>query len=300
MKKHLLTTALFILTCVFTFAQDTLIVDEFTGNTSSGIGEAQPQPDWGSGVSVIDYEDDMLKSDYTWTHADWYPRVVWYYFDEYQDLSQLCVLNVKFMVTDFFNDSIPVRLDLFGDGAEPYNDTIRTMMEANGNPWELYATNGEWYDVSDDFRANNRFYCTYWNGGIPAIRVDSTRINGFEAFAHYGDAKYNGQAGTMYIDHIKMTRTTVTGTKEHILFGSGNAFSVAVYPNPASDYLIVNAENIIPEVNIYDITGRSVMSINNSNNKIIQINVSDLKKGLYFINIQDKDGSIVNKKLTVE
>jgi hypothetical protein len=300
MKKHLLTTTLFILACVFTFAQDELIIDEFTGNTSSGIGEAAPQPDWGSGVSVIDYESDQLKSDYTWTHADWYPRAVWYNFDDYQDLSQLSVLNVKFMVTDLFNDSIPVRLDLFGDGAEPYNDTIRAQMETNGNPWELWATNGEWYDVSDDFLANNRFFCTYWNGGIPATRIDSTRINGFEAFAHYGDAQYNDQAGTLFIDYIKMTKTSMTGTEEHTLFSSDNAFAVAVYPNPAAEFINVNAENIISSVNVFDIVGKSVLSINESNRKILQVNVSDLNKGIYLMNIEDVNGNSVNKKFTVE
>ncbi len=300
MKKNLLTTALFILACVFTFAQEELIIDEFTGNTSSGIGVASGQPDWGSGVSVIDYADDQLKSDYSWLHSDWFPRAVWYDFGDYEDFSTLSVLNIKFMVTDFFNDNIPVRFDLFGDGAEPYNDTIRTRMETNGNPWTYVAENGVWYELTDDFRANNRFYCTYWNGGIPAIRVDSTMINGFEAFAHYGDAMYNGQAGTLFIDYLKMTKTSVTGTEESILIGSDNTFAVAVYPNPAKEYLYINAENIISEVTVYDIVGKLVMSIDGSNRKIIQIDASDLKKGMYIIKLQDTNGNIVNKKFNSE
>src|SRR4030066_1678126 len=86
MKKLLLISAV-LLASVVTFAQQELVIDDFIGNTSSGIGVASGQPDWGSGVSVVTYENEQVKSDFAWIHSDWYPRAVWYDFTAYHDVS---------------------------------------------------------------------------------------------------------------------------------------------------------------------------------------------------------------------
>jgi hypothetical protein len=297
MKREIFTIVLATMFVAYSFAQDTLVIDKFTGNTSSGIGVASGQTDVGSGVSVISYENDQLKSEYTWLHSDWFPRTVWYNFNDYKDVSNTPFLVVKFMVTDDFSDSIPVRLDLYGDGADPYNDTIRAQMETNGHPWELKAKVDEWYTVASNFIAENRFYCTYWNGGISAVRVDSTKINGFEAFSDYGDAKYNSHAGTMYIDYLMMVKDTIKKINK-VQFSNINAFGLAVYPNPASTHLTVNAENVISKVEFYDLTGSLVFTLNNVNNRIKQINTAELKKSLYMIKVSDVSGNVVTQRVT--
>jgi hypothetical protein len=160
---------------------------------------------------------------------------------------------IKFMVTDNFNDEIPVRFDLYGEAT--INGVVEDTVETNAAPWEYVATNGEWYELTDNFTANNRWGCTYWGGGIDRATVDSSRINGFEAFASYGNAMYNNQAGTLFIDYIKMT--SASGTEE-LLYGKVNEFSLAVYPDPASEAVTVNSENMISTINILDVTGRVV------------------------------------------
>lgn len=293
MKKQLLFAMIFGLSIGFASAQ--FVIDDFTGNTSSGIGEAAPQPDWGSGVSVITYENDQLKSDYSWTNADWYPRAVWYHFDEYQDFSAMPTMKIKFMVTDNFNDSIKVRFDLYGDAT--INGVVEDTVEANARPWEMMAENGTWYEVVDDFTANDRWACTYWNGGIEETVVDNTKIKGFEAFAAYGDAAYNNQAGTLIIDYIKMGYPV--GVNE-LLVGKESAYSMAVYPNPVSDALTVNAENKISTLRVFDVTGKMVETFENVNAKITQLNVSEYSNGLYFIAAQDNKGQVVSKKFQVK
>ena len=298
MKKLLLCAAALLVSSGI-FAQQELVIDDFFGNASTGIGLASAQPDWGSGVSVISYEDDQLRSDFNWIHADWYPRVVWYDFNDYQDLSALPYMHIKFMVTDNVNDIIPVRFDLFGDGAEPYLDTIRTRMETNGNPWTFEANKDEWYEISDDFLANNRYWCLYWNGNIPATRVDSSMVNGFEAFSHYGDAKYNGQDGTMFIDYIIMSDSpTLTGIEE-VLFGQKNAFGLAVYPNPASEYLNINAENTISVIRIMDTSGKIIVALNDVNEKKCTLSLFSYAQGLYIVSVTDIKGNTVNRKVQV-
>lgn len=60
--------------------------------------------------------------------------------------------------------------------------------------------------------------------------------------------------------------------------------SIKVYPNPANDKLIIAAQNI-SEVEIYHVSGQIVLHqvVNNENN--LQLNISDLASGSYFIKV---------------
>lgn len=68
-----------------------------------------------------------------------------------------------------------------------------------------------------------------------------------------------------------------------------------VFPNPASDFIMIETVSNVFEVNIYNISGQKVMSSFNEK----QIDISSLAKGLYFLEA-DLDGSRVIQKLIVE
>lgn len=71
---------------------------------------------------------------------------------------------------------------------------------------------------------------------------------------------------------------------------------VSVYPNPTSNYLnIINAQNA--NVEIINITGQTVMSIENLNHHQI-VDVSTLSPGTYFIKINDGN-EIEHKKIVI-
>jgi hypothetical protein len=299
MKKYLLITTMMTLACVIYGQSDVLLIDDFTGNTSSGIGNAEPWVDFGAGAPTIFYENNQLRSDYSWVHSDWYPRAVGYAFYTYHNFSKLSMMVIKFMVTDDMNDTIPVRFDLYGDGATPYKDTIRTQMETNGNPFTLRAAKDTWYTDSTDFNLKNRFYCVYWNGSIAPIRVDSTKINGFEAFASYGDAFYNGHSGTLFIDYIKMRKPGSTSIGKTI-YGNQNAFGLAVYTSPGNNYLNVNAENRISVLRIFDLTGKTLLLRNNVNDKKCKLNIASFKQGIYVVSAIDMEGNQVTKKVHIK
>jgi hypothetical protein len=298
MKKYLLITILMTLACVYTFGQDVQVIDDFTGNTSSGIGVAAPWVDFGAGASTITYEDNTLRSDYSWIHSDWFPRAVGYAFNDYQDFSQLSMMVIKYLVTDGSHDSIPVRFDLYGDGASPYNDTIRTQMETNGHPFLKNAAVNEWYTDSTDFHSDNRFYCTYWNGGIAPIRVDSTKMKGFEAFASFGDAAYNGVAGILFIDYIKMRKAGNTSIGKRI-YGAENTFGLAVYPSAGNSTLNIIAERRLSTIRVIDLTGKTIFTRNNINDKRCQLNISTFNSGVYFVSAFDTEGNRVTKKVYI-
>ena len=69
------------------------------------------------------------------------------------------------------------------------------------------------------------------------------------------------------------------------------------YPNPVNNVVnISNDENIIlTEVIINDINGRQIKTIKAANLSNVQINVSDLNAGIYFLNINSESGNAVKK-----
>lgn len=299
MKKLLLSMVIAFTASAMMFGQTEVLINDFTGTLDPAkiFGDnydAAGAPN----QSTVTFENNMLRADYIWNKPDWFPRAVWYHFDDYMDLSTTPVLEVKFMVEDNDNETLEVRLDLFGDGEEPVNDTIREMMETNGNPWIIVADNGTWYTEGSDFTEENRFFCTYWNGGIAPTRIDSTRINGFEAFVNAGKADLANQPGTLWIDYIE-ARDVMTGVSE-VIYGAKNAFGLAVYPSPTSGLLKINSENSVSRVELYNITGKLVSTIQNVNERQFEINVSDLAHGLYVTNIYDQKGQVVSKKFIKE
>ena len=73
---------------------------------------------------------------------------------------------------------------------------------------------------------------------------------------------------------------------------------ISVYPNPVLDKLFISG---IEELNnfsiaIFNINGKQVLSLNNSEVSRKSLNVEKLTKGLYFILFEDKLGQFAMKK----
>ena len=71
---------------------------------------------------------------------------------------------------------------------------------------------------------------------------------------------------------------------------------VTIYPNPANDKVFIETEVEIEEVVVYTITGVIVGQRTTVNGQqTLSINVSDLSKGVYFVNVKTSAGSVVKK-----
>ncbi|MFC4685978.1 T9SS type A sorting domain-containing protein [Epilithonimonas pallida] len=68
--------------------------------------------------------------------------------------------------------------------------------------------------------------------------------------------------------------------------------NLQVYPNPAVDVVNLTANKEIKSVNIYDLSGKKVKSVNDAK----QINVSNLAKGTYILQAYYGNGSVENTK----
>jgi hypothetical protein len=67
-----------------------------------------------------------------------------------------------------------------------------------------------------------------------------------------------------------------------------------IYPNPASNFVTIGSENA--NVLIFDITGKLVLNVSDSNNQTIDI--STLSEGMYIVKI-NSNGKISEQKLQV-
>lgn len=78
---------------------------------------------------------------------------------------------------------------------------------------------------------------------------------------------------------------------------SADDSKVNFYPNPAKDYIQINEEDKDLLINIYDVSGKLVITSKFVDNKI---NISNLNKGNYFANFITKKGEIKNFKFIKE
>lgn len=68
--------------------------------------------------------------------------------------------------------------------------------------------------------------------------------------------------------------------------------SVALFPNPTSNFFSIETIQPINDVGIYNIQGKRVKSFTQSHTSY---NIEDLTSGLYFVNIETKNGTITKK-----
>ena len=65
-----------------------------------------------------------------------------------------------------------------------------------------------------------------------------------------------------------------------------------IYPNPTSNQLRIDTELKPSEITIIDITGKTIMTTKQNTNII---NVVDLSKGIYFIQLITEEGTVTEK-----
>lgn len=76
----------------------------------------------------------------------------------------------------------------------------------------------------------------------------------------------------------------------------------SIFPNPASNYLTIDLNNVASnqtQVNIINALGQTVVSIENKIHKQLQVDMNDLPKGIYFVQLIN-GAEVSNKKLIVE
>jgi PKD repeat protein len=101
-----------------------------------------------------------------------------------------------------------------------------------------------------------------------------------------------GAGNNFYLDDINVSGTV--GLKE--IFSSND---LDLYPNPAKTSVSIKTNVLIRSVNIMDVIGKHVETLEGSNAHEQTITVSHLSKGIYLLKISSDKGSVF-KKLVIE
>lgn len=68
-------------------------------------------------------------------------------------------------------------------------------------------------------------------------------------------------------------------------------FQVTIYPNPASERIQLQSNGKISDLKIYDVSGELVLDEAITHSPTIELNITDLNSGIYFIHVLDENGT---------
>ncbi|MEI6489222.1 MAG: T9SS type A sorting domain-containing protein [Bacteroidota bacterium] len=100
-----------------------------------------------------------------------------------------------------------------------------------------------------------------------------------------------------YIDDINVHCVNCSGIGIDEILEQNN---VSVYPNPASNTITIESTKCkVQSIKIYNVLGEQVNSLKLTGNSKIEIDVSNLTQGVYFVEVETEKG-IVRKKFVKE
>ena len=126
--------------------------------------------------------------------------------------------------------------------------------------------------------------------GRNSLEIPLSEFTGLTTKAHIAEFVFSGSARTIYMDNIYFSKvaTNLSVTK----FETSN---VRMYPNPVTNYLIIEANSTIERVSVYNLLAQEVLVKNpKSNSTILQTN--ELQKGVSIVKT-DIDGKVKSFKI---
>ena len=107
------------------------------------------------------------------------------------------------------------------------------------------------------------------------------------------------------VAETKVVVASDAGVVEYIVSVDGELLSVnelsskvTVYPNPANGSVRVEAGNGIESINVYNVLGTLVETVN-ANGKTVNVNLSNYSDGVYFFSIRQNNGTVNNQRVVV-
>ena len=185
--------------------------------------------------------------------------------------------------TQFTDIFLEFRTAMKFDG-EPLRVMVSGNYDGNSDP-----TDFDWIDITDAFDYSAGNYEWVESGKVNIIDEVGDFANSgnswYVAFVYYSTEE---AASSWEIDYVKVSAQFVTSVNEN-----GTA-AVSLYPNPASEQVSFVLDEAA-EVSIYDMTGRKVSTTNVAAGQV-QLNVSELVDGVYFVNFSYANGGTAVSK----
>ncbi len=155
-------------------------------------------------------------------------------------------------------------------------------------------------------REGNQLTWHFYDIDLPPTVANPTGSHGYVTFrikpkAGYAIGDIIPNTASIYFDYNPaiVTNTYATEFVQSMGIGTFNAHAISMVPNPASTWITINNNNAekISKVVIYDISGKRVLSLNNSALNSINVDVSPLLKGIYLVEVSSETNLKTSKKL---
>ncbi len=237
-------------------------------------------------VDVTDKSNPQLIASATYsndayTHQGWFTEDLKYFIvgDELDEMD--FGFNTKTIVLDFTDLDNPVHhFDHFGE---------TTAIDHNG------------------YTKDNKYYAAHYKAGMRVLDmsdIDSgsfTEIGYFDTYPANDSADFEG-AWNVYpyfeSGNIVITNYLSGGfflVSPSLLSTDDNTLSkFSLYPNPSTNYVEISSpETPIFDIQVYDLSGKLIISNNYNSETAINLNISNLSNGIYLLKINNQ----VTKKL---
>lgn len=221
------------------------------------------------------------------------------------------------LATDPDLDGVVIRYEAFGDmgtagiGTFTNNNMGRTTTHEVGHWLNLYHIWGDDY-CGDDLVADTRTAYEA-NFGCPTFPYNANSICGTdgngEMFMNYMDYVDDycmnmftfGQSDRMYsalnIERVGLLTSLGCGTPNNIVENSFET-SVSISPNPNNGIFVINVSNLNSKhinIDVVNVLGETIKTINNVGSNMEQINLSELCNGIYYLQINFGTDLVVKK-----
>ena len=129
--------------------------------------------------------------------------------------------------------------------------------------------------------ANGDF--TYNVNGTLASNLNAWRCRVVAIVSNYDASDANNCA-------VMQAATTTNLNAPYVGISEASEVSLNVYPNPATDYITVEAGSTISEINMYNVLGQKVYGNNAVNAETFVLNTNEMPAGMYLVTIRTNNG----------
>ena len=148
---------------------------------------------------------------------------------------------------------------------------------------EYSIDGGQSYQTLQTISLTSVVSCTSWSGSLPQGTVPSGSNFRLKISGQWTAGDY-----WLLLDDFKITQSPFLAASDI------TKKETAVYPNPFKDVIFLDNADAVKSVSIIDVSGRIVKNINKVSK---ELQLSDLKNGVYILTVSYKDGQSRTSKI---
>ena len=220
-------------------------------------------------------------------------------FDHNISILEMDAANTSLMTTTELTGDYPVEVEYNPHDGHFYvitywNSRIHKIDPATGDVVDQmnYSAYGTIFQVEFDETGNPLILSQGDEGTDPQLIYGeySWSLSGTPSQFEYNEGDLYALVtipGPDYVDIIDLG--VISGTNETI-----GASGLSLYPNPADDFLLMDAKDVVKKVEVFDMQGRNVKAFKPNNKKLV-LNISELPAGNFVLKVQTSKGKMVKK-----